>query len=170
MCYWATDNPRELHQRPLHSPRVTVCCAISSVGIIGPWFFEKNEQTVTVTSDRYVNTLEEFFSPRLDEIDLWDIWFQQDFTGIDGCVARSLPRAPHLAEGRFDPVWFFFVGVFEISCLYQPPTDSARPEEKHSGRNGQHTHQYAGESDEKQQNSVQPVYRQWGASVTRYYF
>ena len=25
--YWADPNPRELHQRPLHSPKVTVWCA-----------------------------------------------------------------------------------------------------------------------------------------------
>jgi hypothetical protein len=78
MRYWADTNPRELHQRPLHSPKVTVWCAISSAGIVGPWFFEENEVTVTVNSDRYVNMLEEFFFPRLDELDLGDIWFQQD--------------------------------------------------------------------------------------------
>ena len=44
MRYWSRDNPRELHQRPLHSERVTVWCALSQVGIIGPWFFEENEQ------------------------------------------------------------------------------------------------------------------------------
>lgn len=62
MRYWADTNPRELHQRPLHSPKVTVWCAISSAGIIGPWFFEENEVAVTVNSDRYVNMLQEFFS------------------------------------------------------------------------------------------------------------
>ena len=61
MRYWADTNPRELHERPLHSPKVTVWCAISSTGIVGPWFFEENEVTVTVNSDRYVNMLEEFF-------------------------------------------------------------------------------------------------------------
>lgn len=62
MRYWADTNPRELHQKPLHSPKVTVWCAISSAGIIGPWFFEENEVTVTVNSDRYVNMLQNFFS------------------------------------------------------------------------------------------------------------
>ena len=33
---------------------------------------------MTVNSDRYVNMLEEFFLPRIDELDLGDIWFQQD--------------------------------------------------------------------------------------------
>lgn len=63
---------------PLHSPKVTVWCAISSAGIIGPWFFEENGNTVTVNSDRYVNMLEQFLFPRLDELDLGDFWFQQD--------------------------------------------------------------------------------------------
>ena len=39
MRYWAETNPRELHERPLHSPKVTVWCAISSTGIAGPFFF-----------------------------------------------------------------------------------------------------------------------------------
>ena len=78
MRSWADTNPRELHQRPLHSPKVTVWCAISSAGSIGPWFFEENEVAVTVNSDRYLNMLQEFFFPRLDKLDLGDIWFQQD--------------------------------------------------------------------------------------------
>ena len=78
MRYWADTNPHELHERPLHSPKVTVWCAISSTGIVGPWFFEENEVTVTVNSDRYVNMLEEFFFPRIEELDQGDIWFQQD--------------------------------------------------------------------------------------------
>lgn len=56
-------NPRELHQRPLHSPKVTVWCAISSVSIIDPCFFEENEAAVTVNSNRYVNMSEGFFLP-----------------------------------------------------------------------------------------------------------
>lgn len=78
MRYWADANPRGLHERPLHSPKVTVWCAISSVGIIGPWFFEENGVTVTVNSARYVNMLQEFFFPRLNELDVGDTWFQQD--------------------------------------------------------------------------------------------
>ncbi|QQP34944.1 Transposable element Tc3 transposase, partial [Caligus rogercresseyi] len=77
MRYWADTNPRELHERPLHSPKLTVWCATSSTGIVGPWFFEKNEVTVTVNSERYVNMLEEFFLPRINELDQGDIWFQQ---------------------------------------------------------------------------------------------
>ena len=28
--YWASENPRELHQRPLHSPKVTVWCGMGN--------------------------------------------------------------------------------------------------------------------------------------------
>ncbi|CAH2108547.1 unnamed protein product [Euphydryas editha] len=38
--YWSSENPKTKHQRPLHSPKVTVWAAISANGIIGPYFFE----------------------------------------------------------------------------------------------------------------------------------
>jgi len=34
--YWAERNPSELQERPLHSPRVTVWCAVADFGVIGP--------------------------------------------------------------------------------------------------------------------------------------
>jgi hypothetical protein len=37
--YWASENPQQLHQRPLHSLKVTVWCCISKLGIVGPYFF-----------------------------------------------------------------------------------------------------------------------------------
>jgi len=80
--YWADTNPRQLHERPLHSQKVTVWCAISKFGIIGPYFFEENGHTVTVTAQRYVFMLENFFEPKLQELseqtNLGEIWFQQD--------------------------------------------------------------------------------------------
>lgn len=53
-------NPRKLHQRYLESPKVTVWRVICLVGIISPWFCKKNEVTVTVNSNRYVNMLQDF--------------------------------------------------------------------------------------------------------------
>ncbi|PSN41141.1 hypothetical protein C0J52_05202 [Blattella germanica] len=32
----AQDNPREFHERPLHSTKVTVWCAVSSHSVIEP--------------------------------------------------------------------------------------------------------------------------------------
>ncbi|KAJ4444696.1 hypothetical protein ANN_06493 [Periplaneta americana] len=48
--YWSRGNPHQLHERPLYSQKVTLWCAISSVGIIGPCFFEDDQgRTITVT-------------------------------------------------------------------------------------------------------------------------
>jgi hypothetical protein len=42
--YWATDNPRQLHERPLHSDCVNVWCGTVEFGIIGPYFLKENAQ------------------------------------------------------------------------------------------------------------------------------
>ena len=39
--YWSQNNPRELHQRPLHSPKVTVWCAMGSFGVWDPTFLKR---------------------------------------------------------------------------------------------------------------------------------
>ena len=60
-CYWAHNNPYELHQRPLHNAKVTVSCAVYSRGTICPYFFENEEgHTVTVRAERYKVMLETF--------------------------------------------------------------------------------------------------------------
>ena len=87
MQYWSGTNPRELHEQPLHAKRVTVWCALSRVGIIGLWFFEENDKALTVTSDRYIQMIEEFFLPKLEEMNLRDVWFQQD--GATAHTART---------------------------------------------------------------------------------
>jgi len=61
MPYWSGANPREIHQRPLHSDRVTVWCAISRIGITVPYFFDEDDHAVTVNSERYVAMNQEFF-------------------------------------------------------------------------------------------------------------
>ena len=53
---------------------------MSRVGIIGPYFFQENSRAITVTSDRYVTMLREFFMPALINMDMDNdnVWFQQD--------------------------------------------------------------------------------------------
>jgi hypothetical protein len=46
--YWATDNPQEHCQRPLHNPYVTHWSAVAIFDVLGPYFFEENWQKVTV--------------------------------------------------------------------------------------------------------------------------
>jgi len=78
--YWATSNPQQFQEVPLHSTKVTVWCAISSNGIIGPYFFEDdNGNAVTVTSARYVHMLENFVIPELQSFPVDEnTYFQQD--------------------------------------------------------------------------------------------
>ena len=59
--FWAERPPEEVLEAPLHSPKVTVWCALSAQGIIGPFFFENGAgETVTVNSRRYLTMLKRF--------------------------------------------------------------------------------------------------------------
>ena len=88
--YWATENPREIYKRPLHSPKVTVWCAMGKTAIIGPYFFEDNHgNAVTVNSERYIEMINSFFVPALRRrhITIQHVWFQQD--GATAHTARA---------------------------------------------------------------------------------
>lgn len=53
--YWAAENSKLKHQRPLQSLKVTVWAAMSSQRIVGPYFFEnENGQSVTVNTLLYL--------------------------------------------------------------------------------------------------------------------
>jgi len=70
-----------LHQKPLHSEKVTVWCSVNAFGVLGPYFFENaTGQSVTVMSDRYVELLREFLSDELCRlhVDTRPVWLQQD--------------------------------------------------------------------------------------------
>jgi len=103
--YWADNNPRDLHQRPLHNPRVTVWCAVSRLGVVGSYFFEEGGETVTVTSNRYCEMLENFLRPRLEEFDASeDFWFQQDGTTAH-TARRSLGILREMFPSRLVSLW-----------------------------------------------------------------
>ena len=108
--YWCENNPHELHQRPLHSPKVTVWCAVSAMGIIGPFFFEDAQgRTTTVTSQRYAAMIETFLAPALEQFPANEYWFQQD--GATSHSARLSMGAlrtlfgNHIISRNGDIVW-----------------------------------------------------------------
>ena len=108
--YWAESNPRSLHERPLHCPRVTVWCAIARFGIWGPYFFEEENVVATVNSDRYCKMLENFLKPKLNEReDQHQLWFQQD--GATAHTSRNAIKTlkemfpNHLISMRVDIGW-----------------------------------------------------------------
>ena len=50
---WDSEDPQVIEERPLHSEKVTIWCAVWSEGVIGSYFFEKDKgTTVTVNSER----------------------------------------------------------------------------------------------------------------------
>lgn len=86
---WSTENPHEwveTEQYPIH---ITVWCAISAKSIIGPYFFEEDNETVTVTAPRYGRMINHFFIRRLHQqkISMNRVWFQQD--GAKAHTAKS---------------------------------------------------------------------------------
>lgn len=78
--YWAQNNPKELHQQPLHSDKVTVWAAVAKFGVIGPYFFEEGGRAVTVNSERYQIMLREYLVPELRRrrLSRCQVYFQQD--------------------------------------------------------------------------------------------
>ena len=70
---WATENPYAIHQQPLHDKKVTAWCGLWAGGLIGPYFFDG-----TVNGNRYRQMLTDFLWPKLTQLDLDNMWFQQD--------------------------------------------------------------------------------------------
>jgi hypothetical protein len=65
--YWATENPRDIHQQ--HSEKVLVWCSVASFGLIGPYFFQDEAgRPVSVNSARYIEMLRTFLEPELQRL------------------------------------------------------------------------------------------------------
>jgi hypothetical protein len=97
--YWATKNPRDIHQKPLHSAKVIVWCGVASFGVTGPHFFEdKAGRAVTVNSTRYIEMLCTFLEPELQRLgaETQTLWFQQD-----GATAHTAGTAMRVLNEMF---------------------------------------------------------------------
>jgi len=61
--FWSSTPPEHCLQRPLHSVKCTAWVPISKHGIIGPFWFENdNERSVTINTERYVQVLGKFWA------------------------------------------------------------------------------------------------------------
>ena len=106
--YWSAI---ELHERPLHSSNFTVWCAISSFGIIGPFFFDdERERAVTVTGPRYVYMLENILGPELARHPVTEeSFFQQDeatsHTARDSMAVVRILFPNHVISRYGDTTW-----------------------------------------------------------------
>ncbi|XP_065214284.1 uncharacterized protein LOC135841312 [Planococcus citri] len=74
MRYWSTENPMIIHEKPLHSAKLTVWMGVAKFGIVGPYVFDE-----TVNGERYRKMLNEFLIPELKRRHKYRVtWFQQD--------------------------------------------------------------------------------------------
>lgn len=72
--FWARENPRVFETTTMKPQRITVWCAISESGIIGPFWFEQN-----VNGDLYKRMLHREFIPVAQGMGAIDrFWFMQD--------------------------------------------------------------------------------------------
>jgi hypothetical protein len=72
------ESPRKIREYEQNSPKVHACCAISSYGVIGSFFFRENNDTVSATGERYLNMLQNLFLQELQRMRFQpeDITFQ----------------------------------------------------------------------------------------------
>lgn len=141
MRFWGTSKPDFYEERPLHSQKVTVWAALSSAGIIGPFFYEEDGETTTVTSQRYLTILKTKFLPELErrDIEMNNVWFQQD--GATPHTARIVLEwlaeklGEHFISLRLNIEWpphspdlnplYFLWGYLKDRVYSLPPQDTS---------------------------------------------
>lgn len=96
--YWSAENPYVVEERDTYSPHVNVWCAVSTKGIIGPYFFEDQTGTLTVNADRYCAMISSFFVPNLHQqnVSMRTAWLQQD-----GATAHTSKKTIQLLNKTF---------------------------------------------------------------------
>ena len=96
--FWGCKNTHMIVEKPLHVVKCTVWCAVASSGIIGPYFFEENDEAVTVNGARYRKMLSRYFVPNLKRKfgNIRHQWFQQD-----GATAHTAKPTLNLIRSNF---------------------------------------------------------------------
>jgi len=129
---WGSENPRVSLEHVRDSPKVNVFCALSKERVYGPFFFMET----TITGIVYLDMLQEFLIPQLDEDDQEGrIHFQQDGAPPHylGEVREYLnTRFPGRGIGRAAPIAWpprsldltpldFFLWGFVKDQVFVPP-------------------------------------------------
>ena len=78
---WGSEYPKMIIEKPLCPQRVTVWCSFLAGRIIGSYFFENEAgAAVSVNGLRYRTMINEFLWPELEDMDVDDVYFQQNST------------------------------------------------------------------------------------------
>ena len=109
-CIWGTEKPHAYIEKPTQPKQLTVWCGFWSRGIIGPFFFEnEQEKAVTVNGDRYWAMLNKFLFTKIEEEDIGNIWFRQDGSKWQTAKATLDVLRPvfkdRIISRRADVVW-----------------------------------------------------------------
>ena len=97
--FWGSTPPEHCLQRPLHSVKCSAWVVISKHGIVGPfWFEDDNERSVTINTERYVQVLDKFWTALGRRRGIVRVlqWFQQD-----GATAHTLNESLAWLQQRF---------------------------------------------------------------------
>ena len=87
-----------IEELPMHPKRVTVWCGFWAGGLIGPYFFEnENGIAITVNGIRYREMITNFLWHEIDDMDVEDIWFQQD-----GATCHTANETMQLLQTKFN--------------------------------------------------------------------
>ena len=79
MPYESDSNPHILHESLLHLEKNPVWYGLCAGGVIGPYFLRDYQNWhVTVNGNRCRSMITEYFWLQLDDMDLENMWFQQD--------------------------------------------------------------------------------------------
>ena len=115
----------------------------SSRRCIGPYLsVDKNDRHVTVNGERYRAMSEDYSWPELDELDIHNMWFQQDgATSHTACVTidllkgkfgeRVISRNGPVEWPRSNVIGFIFMGPYQVTGLCQQASNFKRPQRQH---------------------------------------
>ncbi|KYN44295.1 hypothetical protein ALC56_01266 [Trachymyrmex septentrionalis] len=105
----------------MHPQRVTVWCGFWAGGIIGPYFFENEAgQAVTVTGARYRYMITQFFLPKLDDIDVANMWPTRR------CHIQFVKQFSYLKQLSRKDEWINHGGFAPLKSLLHPDKNRKR--------------------------------------------